>query len=405
MRRLERLLSCLSNQQAGRVGAVFRDFPLRFPHLFILLHLAEAGLWAVPPVLPKTMPAATLDFKQQATVPNLPRAYISSSPADLKDGLRVGRLALPGSAQAIEALRKADANGQFANLDSLLIWKDGKMVFEMYARRGRVDAPHYAMSITKTLTSMALGRALQLGHLKLSDLDRPVIEFMPAINRKTIQPGVETITLRDVLMMKSGLRFKDRTVEPQLAARFQGQAFFQKLFENTAPVTQRSKQYKYTGTDPLLVMMVLDQRVPGRVQDFIRKELIDRVVGDPYLWSEHGCGLPKAGAGSSLTSRTLLKLGVTVLQGGIYHDQQLLHPGYAKLILDRDKGEGYFYFFHNRKKRSKSVNFISGIGAGGQYMSAFPELNLVAVATSHNKGQIGKPLEAILNHFIPLFRK
>ena len=343
-----------------------RDFPLKLPHLFILLHLAEAGLWAVPPVLPKTMPAATLDFKQQATVPNLPRAYISSSPADLKDGLRVGRLALPGSAQAIEALRKADANGQVANLDSLLIWKDGKMVFEMYARRGRVDAPHYAMSITKTLTSMALGRAMQLGHLKLSDLDRPVIEFMPAINRKAIQPGVETITLRDVLMMKSGLRFKDRTVEPQLAARFQGQAFFQKLFENTAPVTQRSKQYKYTGTDPLLVMMVLDQRVPGRVQDFIRKELIDRVVGDPYLWSEHGCGLPKAGAGSSLTSRTLLKLGITVLQGGIYHDQQLLHPGYAKLILDRDKGEGYFYFFHNRKKRSKSVNFISGIGAGGQ---------------------------------------
>ena len=147
------------------------------------------------------MPAATLDFKQQATVPNLPRAYISSSPADLKDGLRVGRLALPGSAQAIEALRKADANGQFANLDSLLIWKDGKMVFEMYARRGRVDAPHYAMSITKTLTSMALGRALQLGHLKLSDLDRPVIEFMPAINRKTIQPGVETITLQDALII------------------------------------------------------------------------------------------------------------------------------------------------------------------------------------------------------------
>ena len=49
---------------------------------------------------------------------------------------------------------------------------------------------------------------------------------MPAINRKTIQPGVETITLRDVLMMKSGLRFKDRTVEPQLAARFQGAGVF-----------------------------------------------------------------------------------------------------------------------------------------------------------------------------------
>ena len=233
------MLSCLINPLTGRVGASFRDFLVNYPHLFILLHLAEAGLWAVPPVLPKTRPAATLDFKQQATVPDLPRAYITSSPVDLKDGLPVGRLEVPGSDQAIEALRQEDAKGQFANLDSLLIWKDGKLVFEMYARRGRVDAPHYAMSITKTLTSMTLGRAMQLGHVKLEELDRPVIEFMPAINRKTIQPGVETITLRDVLMMKSGLRFKDRTVEPQLAARFQGQAFFQKLFENTAPVTQR----------------------------------------------------------------------------------------------------------------------------------------------------------------------
>jgi len=366
--------------------------------------LAEASLWATPPKLPKTRPAATLDFKQQATVPDLPRAYITSSPVDLKDGLPVGRLEVPGSDQAIEALRQADAKGQFANLDSLLIWKDGKLVFEMYARRGRVDAPHYAMSITKTLTSMTLGRAMQLGHVKLEELDRPVIEFMPAINRKTIQPGVETITLRDALMMKSGLRFKDRALEHQLAARFQGQAFFQKLFENTASVTQQSKQFKYTGTDPLLVMMVLEQRVPGHVQDFIRKELIDRVDGGSYLWGEHGCGLPKAGAGSSLTSRTLLKLGVTVLQGGRYRDQQLLHPSYAKLILDQDKGEGYFYFFHNRKKRSETVNFISGIGAGGQYMATFPELNLVAVATSHNKGLIGKPLEPILNHLVPLYK-
>ena len=87
---------------------------------------------------------------------------------------------------------------------------------------------------------MTLGRAIQLGHVKLEELDRPVIEFMPAINRKTIQPGVETITLRDALMMKSGLRFENRSLEHQLAVRFKGQEFFQKLFENTAPVTQRS---------------------------------------------------------------------------------------------------------------------------------------------------------------------
>ena len=374
--------------------------------LAIVLTVFGASLWARPPSLPKNISAATLDFSRQAELPNLEKAYISSSPKDLNDGLKVGRLDAPGTVKAIEALRRADAKGQFANLDSILLWKDGKLIFEMYARRGRVDAPHYAMSITKTLTSMALARAIQLGHLRLDDLDRPVLDFMPNINRKKIKPGVETITLSDALMMKSGLRFKDRLTEHRLALDYNGQEYFQKLFENTAAVTPQSKKYKYGGVDPLLVMMAINQKVPGRVQDFIHKELIANVRGDVYLWNKHGSGLPKAGAGSSFTSRVLVKLGVTVLQGGKFNGRQLLDPEYVKRIMDRQKGEGYFYFFHNRRVRSEEINFISGIGAGGQLMSIFPELNVVAVATSHNtKGQNGKPLEAIMNHLIPLFEK
>ena len=374
--------------------------------LAIVLTVFGASLWARPPSLPKNISAATLDFSRQAELPNLEKAYISSSPQDLNDGLKVGRLNVPGTVKAIEALRRADTKGQFANLDSILLWKDGKLIFEMYARRGRVDAPHYAMSITKTLTSMALARAIQLGHLQLNDLDRPVLDFMPNINRKKIKPGVETITLSDALMMKSGLRFKDRLTEHRLALDYNGQEYFQKLFENTAAVTPQSKKYKYGGVDPLLVMMVINQKVPGRVQDFIHKELIANVRGDVYLWNKHGSGLPKAGAGSSFTSRALVKLGVTVLQGGKFNGRQLLDPDYVKRIMDRQKGEGYFYFFHNRRVRSEEINFISGIGAGGQLMSIFPELNVVAVATSHNKkGQNGKPLEAIMSHLIPLFKK
>ena len=374
--------------------------------LAIVLTVFGASLWARPPFLPKNISAATLDFSRQAEIPDLEKAYISSSPQDLNDGLKVGRLDVPGTVKAIEALRMADTKGQFANLDSILLWKNGKLIFEMYARRGRVDAPHYAMSITKTLTSMALARAIQLGHLQLNDLYRPVLDFMPNINRQKIKPGVETITLSDALMMKSGLRFKDRLTEHRLALDYNGQEYFQKLFENTTAVTPQSKKYKYGGVDPLLVMMVINQKVPGRVQDFIHKELIANVRGDVYLWNKHGSGLPKAGAGSSFTSRALMKLGVTVLQGGKFNGRQLLDPDYVKRIMDRQKGEGYFYFFHNRRVRSEEINFISGIGAGGQLMSIFPELNVVAVVTSHNKkGQNGKPLEAIMNHLIPLFEK
>ena len=125
------MLSCLIIPLTGRVEASSRDVPVKLNHLLTALCLTGAGLWATPPLLPKTMPASTLDFQQQATVPDLQRAYITSSPVDLKDGLPVGRLEVPGRAQAIEALRQADAKGQFANLDSLLIWKDGKLVLSL----------------------------------------------------------------------------------------------------------------------------------------------------------------------------------------------------------------------------------------------------------------------------------
>ena len=75
--------------------------------------------------------------------------------------------------------------------------------------------------------------------------------------------------------------------------------------------------------------------------------------------------------------------------------------------MDTKKGNGYFYYYHNRSKLSvdKKIDFISGIGAGGQYMATFPELNIVAVATAHNRKKIDLPLRAILEHLAPLFAK
>ncbi len=358
------------------------------------------------PTLSKDLDPQKQSYGEQAKLPDLPRAYISTAPKDLDDGLEVGRLDLPGTKEAVAALVAHDQAGKYANLDSLLIWKDGKLLFEMYNRRGRVNGPHYTMSITKTLTSVVLARAIQCGMLSMDDLDKSVISLMPEIDRSKIQPGVETITLRDALFMKSGLRFPEKSIERQLGHTYQGQAYFQQLFERTAPVTPASKTYKYTGTDPSMIMMIVDIKAPGTVQAFIAKELTGK-IGATTCWENQGCGIPKCGAGSNFTSRDLVKIGAIVIQGGRFNGEQLLSVDYVKQIMDRKKGDGYFYYFHNRAQKAgdKKVYFISGIGAGGQYMATFPELNLVAVATAHNKGQIKLPMQAMLEHLVPLFTK
>lgn len=380
--------------------------------LLLAIFVSGANLSADDlPRLPGELDPNKQTYSVQKELPHLTAAYVSTSPEDLGDGLQVGTLDLPGTHEAVAALVADDKAGKYQNLDSLLLWKDGELIFEMYNRAGRVDGPHYAMSITKTLTSVTLARAIQVGLLSMEDLDKPVISFMPKIDRSKIQSGVESITLRDALYMKSGLRFKDNQLARNLGTEYSRQQYFQKLFESTAPVTPESKEYKYTGTDPSMIMMLMDIKSQDskryrNVQEFIATEVADK-FGAIYNWEDQGCGIPKCGAGSNFTSRSLLKIGTAIIQGGEYDNEQLLSAEYVKQVMDTSKGEGYFYYFHNRSKGStdKRINFISGIGAGGQYMATFPELNVVLVATADNKKAIGLPLQAAMEHLIPLFDK
>jgi len=375
--------------------------------ILLAVGLLGVGLTAGElPRLDKKLDPAKQNYGTQKKLPDLPEAYVSTSPVDLKDGLKVGALDLPGAKEAVKALVADDKKGKYSNLDSILLWKDGKLLFEMYNRRGRIDSPHFAMSITKTLTSVTLARAIQCGLLSMKDLDKPIISFMPEIDKTKIKPGVETITLRDALYMKSGLRFDDAKTIWKYQKGYPRQKYFQKLFEITAPVTPASKTFKYTGTDPSMIMMIIDIKAPGTVQEFIAKELTAKFGAAPYCWDNQGCGIPKCGAGSNFTSRALLKIGTAVIQGGKFNGEQLLSAEYVKLIMDTKKGAGYFYYFHNRNKvfaDKTKIDFISGVGAGGQYMAAFPDLNIVLVATAHNKKAIGLSLQAALEHLIPLF--
>jgi CubicO group peptidase (beta-lactamase class C family) len=238
---------------------------MRFRVPLVLLIVAAIGgvelLADELPRLPKEVDPKSQNYAAQKLLTDLPTAYVSASPEDLKDGLQVGVLDMPGTKEAVAKLVADDKAGKYQNLDSLLLWKDGKLIFEMYNRGGRVDGPHYAMSVTKTLTSVTLARAIQLGLLNMVDLDKPVISFMPEIDRSTIRPGIETVTLRDALFMKSGLRFEDRDQVFKLGYEHSRQQYFQQLFELTAPVTPESKAYKYTGTDPSIIMMIIDIRI------------------------------------------------------------------------------------------------------------------------------------------------
>jgi hypothetical protein len=104
-------------------------------------------------------------------LPHLEKSFIDVTPDDRNDGIPVGKLGIDGgNKETIVKLAQEISNGKHGSYDSLLIAHKGKLLFESYYLRGRVNLPHFQASATKSYTSLVLGRAIQLGYLTMADL-------------------------------------------------------------------------------------------------------------------------------------------------------------------------------------------------------------------------------------------
>ncbi len=355
--------------------------------------------------------ARDTSYQREQKLPDLKQPILDTEPGNLNDGIAVGSLAQCGcDEEAIAQLVEDIDSGKYGNIDSLLISANGKLVLESYYRRGRADFPHYQMSITKSITALAIGRAMQLGYIK--NLNTPVVDYLKEIDRAELASGAAEITVADCLNMHSGLRIPKEKAEGALrqAVKLEGQGQAQMILAMSDPITATSKSYKYQGTDPSLVMQVVEAVVPGTAEKFIKKEVLGRLGISNYAWQPDVSGLPKAAAGSSLRSRDMLKLGRLVTDGGKWDGEQLWPKDFilnaVSPIYTNKAGHSYGYFWWGSEMEfgGKRHHCISARGAGGQFLFILPTLDLIVVVTSHNKDKAMRyPFEFLAERILPAF--
>ncbi len=350
---------------------------------------------------PSTAPEATdaeaeLSFRDLTP---LEKAFIDTAPPARADGLAVGELAVGADKKAaIIQLVKEIGAGQHGRYDSLLITRNDKLVFESYFKRGRINLAHPQASATKGYTSLILGRAIQLGYLTMADLDKPLIDFLPDLDRSKLVEGAGKITLHKALTMHGGLNLSDDTWEEleKNPASLQGQGLVQTLLENSGPITDDTQIYRYGNYNPMLVMTVIDAVVPGTAKDFIRTELLDKLGITNYSWDIHVSGLPQAGWMVNMTSRDMLKLGSIVLNKGKWEGEQLIPADYiAKATSGLVKPAidwmpdayryGYFWYQIPVEIEDKNYDVTLAWGGGGQRVIVVPALELVIAISGHDR--------------------
>ena len=358
-----------------------------------------------------TTAEAKLKFRD---IPKLKKAFINTSPADRKDGILVGELALNSDNKAmILKLAKGIFDGKHGNSDALLISHKNKLVLESYYRKGRINLPHPQASATKGYTTLALGRAIQLGYLSMADLHKPLISFLKDLDRTKLVQGAEKITLHKALTMRSGIRIsaeKRRAMEKN-PNQLKGQGQMQAYLENSAPITAASQVFKY-GDGPVLVMQVIEAVVPGSAKDFIKKELLDKMGITNYRWKTSVSGLPESGWRVSMTSRDMIKWGTLVLNKGKWNGEQLIPEAFIAKATSRITQPtetwqpktyryGYFWYQTNIMFGGKSYSANMAWGGGGQHIVVIKALDLVIAINGYDRDD--KIMTQVSNIIVPAF--
>ena len=332
-------------------------------------------------------------------MPALETAFIDAAPADRKDGILVGALGVDGgNKDMIIKLAQEIADSKHGKYDSLLIAHKGKLLFESYYLRGRVNLPHWQGSATKPYVSLVVGRAMQLGHLTMADLDKPLVSFLKDLDPTKFVQGAEKITLHQAMTMRSGLRFNEEQMDDfrENPEQFKGLGQIQAFLELSEPITSEFQSYKYQSPDPIMVMQVLDAVVPGSAKDFIKNELLNKIGINDYSWRHDLSGMPSADEGSSMMSRDMLKLGTLVISKGKWNGEQLVSADYLVKATSRITrptedwqpetfSYGYFWYQTDITVGDKSYDAKIAWGGGGQHIIALEELDLIVVITGHDR--------------------
>jgi len=344
----------------------------------------------------------------------LDEAFIDTAPSDRKDDIAIGKLAISDDKDLIVKMAQEIAENNEGKFDSVLISHQNKLIFESYYGRGRINLPHFQASVTKSYLSIAIGRAIQLGHLTMADLHKPVVSFLKDIDLEKIAEGTEKITLHQVMSMSSGIRVsaERQKLIMDSSTKTKGSNVTEQFLQHSDAISPKSQTFKYQDADPRMTMQVLNNVVPGSAIDFIKNEVLAKIGITDYGWKNDINGLPVAETSSSVTSRDMLKVGTLVINKGKWQGEQLISADFlskATSAITKPTEDwipdsfsyGYFWYQSDIQIKDKSYQAKFAWGGGEQYILTFEALDLTVVFTAHTREN--NTMKIIAKSILPAF--
>ena len=245
-------------------------------------------------------------------------------------------------------------------------------------------------SITKSITSTAVGMAIAEGHFRLTDSILPYFEQELKGSISQLQrEQLEKVTVERLLTM---------SIMDYPFMRLTCDNWLQHILSRPLPNIGERK-FRYNNFVSYLAGVMVEKTTGMSVLDYLRPRLFEplqiHAVNCAYSPEGHYYG----STGMQLTVNELSRLGQLYLQKGSYGGRQLLSSEWVEQATAKqieNKEEGYGYYFWRQKHNSYCAR-----GKWGQICLVLPDKKAVIAVLSHmEKEPLVKKLDQCLWEYI-----
>jgi len=280
----------------------------------------------------------------------------------------------------LEMMTHIKKNGY--NIQSVTIVRNGYLVLDAYMHPFNDSQKHEMYSATRSVISALIGIAINKGYIK--DVNQTITELFPNRKISNLDNLKRSISLKDLLMMASGLDCNDAT-----ANKWAGTIAMKKSNDWTQytldlPMAQTPGEYFHycSGVSHLLSAVIRESTGMNTI-DFAKKYLFDPLGIKNFEWGESPEGTTNGFAGLRMQPKDMAKIGLLYLNNGKWEDEQIISAEWIEestqpYIDGRWNGEDYGYQWW-----VNPAGFYSAVGMYGQAIYVVPDKNLVAVFTSN----------------------
>ncbi len=296
-------------------------------------------------------------------------------------------------------------NEEDIEVHSVIIIKNGYIVYEKYYNYWTQYMAHTIQSCTKSFMSALIGIAIDQGYI--DNVSQPILDFFPEYTIDNWDQRKENITLFHLLTMSSGLEFHEVDIpyeEPEndLFAMYRSDDMWEYVLDRPMEYNP-GEHWSYNSGGIELLGGVIEKTTGYSIIDFAEEFLFNPIGIDYYTWwqvpasGQYGCG-----GGLSLKPRDMARFGYLYLNEGNWNGTQVVSSVWVNVSTKMYFDTGSWYQYGYTWWGVPGYSFYEATGHYEQKIFVIPEEDIVVVFTGNIQDEDWHPSDYfVIEYVIP----